>query len=83
MDPEVTVSVAEFRVIRSASSDPSKTPGVIQLNGPKTLSEVLSLSGGANPDAGNTIIITRRKDAGPLPLPTLPLMQTVSFTLAT
>jgi polysaccharide export outer membrane protein len=69
VDPEVTVSVAEFRSHPVSVLGSVKTPGVIQLNGPKTLSEVLSLSGGANPDAGNTIIITRRKDAGPLPLP--------------
>src|ERR1035441_413340 len=46
-----------------------RTPGVHQIRGSKTLFEVLSLAGGLNPDAGSAIRITRRKSAGPLPLP--------------
>jgi polysaccharide export outer membrane protein len=43
---------------------------VVQVVGRKTLYEVLSLAGGLNPDAGNTIKVTRAKKSGPLPLPT-------------
>jgi polysaccharide export outer membrane protein len=68
-DPEVTVTVAEFRSHPVSILGSVRTPGVVQLTGTKTLSEVLSMAGGANPDAGNAIVITRRKAAGPLPLP--------------
>jgi len=68
-DPEVTVAVAEFRSHPVSVLGAVKTPGVLQITGRKTLFEVLSLAGGLNPDAGNTIKITRRVDSGPLPLP--------------
>ena len=68
-DPEVIVSVAEFRSHPVSVLGAVKNPGVLQITGRKTLFEVLSLAGGLNPDAGNTIKITRRLDQGPLPLP--------------
>jgi polysaccharide export outer membrane protein len=68
-EPEVTVLVAEFRSHPVSVLGWVKNPGVVQLTGKKNLSEVLSMAGGANPDAGNTIVITRKKEAGPLPLP--------------
>jgi polysaccharide export outer membrane protein len=68
-EPEVTVLIAEYRSHPVSVLGSVRTPGVVQLVGKKSLSEVLSLAGGANPDAGNTIIITRRKETGPLPLP--------------
>jgi polysaccharide export outer membrane protein len=68
-DPEVTVLVAEFRSHPVSVLGSVKTPGVIQLTGTKTISEVLSLAGGTSPDAGNKVVITRRKETGPLPLP--------------
>lgn len=68
-DPEVTVAVAEFRSHPVTVLGAVKTAGVLQITGRKTLFEVLSLAGGLNPDAGNTVKITRRVDSGPLPLP--------------
>ena len=67
-NPEVTVSVVEFRSHPVSVLGAVKTPGVYQITGRKTLFEVLSLAGGLNPDAGNTIKVTRRVSAGPLPL---------------
>ena len=67
--PEVTVSVAEFRSQPVSILGSVKNPGVHQILGKKTLFEVLSLAGGLNPDAGNIINITRAIEAGPLPLP--------------
>jgi polysaccharide export outer membrane protein len=46
-----------------------KTPGVLQLQGGKTLSEVLALAGGLREDAGHAIIVSRDKSRGPIPLP--------------
>lgn len=68
-DPEVTLSVTEFRPQPVSVLGAVKNPGVIQITGRKTLYEALSLAGGLNPDAGNTIKVTRAKSAGPLPLP--------------
>ncbi len=42
------------------------TPGVHQLDGPKRLLEVISLSGGLRPDAGNEVIVTRQAGRTPL-----------------
>jgi polysaccharide export outer membrane protein len=81
-EPEVVVMVAEFRPHPVSVLGSVRTPGVFQLTGKKTLSEVLSLAGGANIDAGNTIVITRRKETGPLPLPDCQLDGTGEFYIA-
>jgi polysaccharide export outer membrane protein len=68
-EPEVTVLVAERRNHPVSVLGSVRSPGVQQLTGRKTLTEVLSMAGGASPDAGNTIMITRRAESGPIPLP--------------
>jgi polysaccharide export outer membrane protein len=68
-NPEVTVFVSELRSHPVSILGSVKTPGVVQVTGRKTLTEVLSLAGGANSDAGNSIMITRRVASGPIPLP--------------
>jgi polysaccharide export outer membrane protein len=45
------------------------SPGIRQLEGSKTLSEVLSASGGLRADAGYQVKITRAVQWGPIPLP--------------
>lgn len=67
-DPKVTVTVTEFGSRPVSVLGAVRSPGVHQISGRKTLFEVLSLAGGLSADAGNTIKITRRVDAGPLPL---------------
>lgn len=67
-NPEVTVSIADFRNHPLSVLGAVKNPGVYQVTGPKTLFEVLSLAGGLNPDASNRIKITRPVSSGPLPL---------------
>lgn len=69
LNPEVTVTVTEFGSRPVSVLGAVKNPGVHQISGRKTLFEVLSLAGGLGSDAGNAIKITRRVDAGPLPLP--------------
>ncbi len=68
-NPEVSVSVAEYRNHPVSVLGAVKNPGVYQVTGPKTLFELLSLAGGLNPDAGNRVKITRAVTTGPLPLP--------------
>ena len=78
-DPEVTVFVAELRSHPVSVLGSVKTPGVQQLTGKKTLTEVLSMAGGASPEAGNSIMITRRVESGPIPLPGAALDPTGQF----
>lgn len=67
-DPVVNIAIAEFRSQPVTVLGAVKDPGVHQVQGNKTLYEVISESGGLRDDAGNTIEITRRMEAGPLPL---------------
>jgi len=67
--PEVSVSVMEMRSQPVSVLGAVQTPGIHQLQGQKTLFEVLSLAGGLRSDAGNTVKITRKMEWGRIPLP--------------
>jgi polysaccharide biosynthesis/export protein len=66
--PEVVVAIAEFRSQPVSVIGSVKSPGVHQLQGRKTLVEVLSLAGGLADDAGYSVRITRHLEWGPIPL---------------
>ena len=66
--PEVTVTVTEYGSRPISVLGAVRNPGVRQISGRQTLIEALSLAGGLNSEAGNSIVITRRVDSGPLPL---------------
>jgi polysaccharide export outer membrane protein len=68
-DPQVSVTVTDFRSQPVSVLGSVNQPGVHQLQGGKPLLEVLSLAGGASPDADSTVIITRRVEWGPIPIP--------------
>ena len=80
--PEVTVVVTEFRSQPVSVLGAVQTPGVHQLQGRKSLFEVLSAAGGLRTDAGNAIKITRRKEWGPIPLPSAAPDPSGEFTVA-
>ena len=67
-EPEVSVSIVEFRSQPISVIGSVRNPGVHQLQGRKTLVEILSLAGGLAPDAGHSVKITRRLEWGPIPL---------------
>lgn len=69
IDPDVIVSVATYRSQPVMVLGAVTQPGVHQLEGSKTLFEVISAVGGLRPDAGYTIKITRQKEWGRIPLP--------------
>jgi len=69
VDPEVTVSLSEFKSQPVSILGEVTTPGVHQLEGQKTLLEILAVAGGLRPDAGTTITITRRLEYGRIPVP--------------
>jgi polysaccharide export outer membrane protein len=68
-DPQIAVTVTDFRSQPVSVFGAVTTPGVIQLRGRKTLYEVLSMAGGPRETAGATISIVRLSDNGPIPLP--------------
>ena len=67
-EPEVSVSVTEFRSQPVSVIGSVRTPGVHQLQGRKTLVEILSLAGGLSDDAGYSVKIARRLEWGRVPL---------------
>lgn len=81
-EPEVTVTVTEFRSQPVSVLGAVRTPGVHQVHGRKTLYEILSLAGGLNADAGNSIRISRKKAAGVLPLGRVALDPTGEYQVA-
>ena len=68
-DPQVSITVVEFRSQPVSVFGAVTQPGVIQLRGRKTLYEALSMAGGPRETAGSTITITRRRENGEIPLP--------------
>jgi polysaccharide export outer membrane protein len=67
--PQVTVSVTDLRSQPVSVMGAVNKPGTYQLQGQKTLLEVLSLAEGVKSDAGNSVRISRSIDQGALPLP--------------
>ena len=66
--PDVSVSLHEMRSQPVSVLGSLKNPGVFQVQGTKTLLEMVSLAGGLNPDAGYAIRIARKKEWGEIPL---------------
>ena len=83
LEPQVAVSVTEFKSQPVSVVGAVKNPGVYQLEGSKTLLEMLSLSGGVTPEAGDTLTITRQAAWGPLCLPDVHPDATRGFTIGT
>ena len=65
--PEVELSVVESHSQPVSVFGAVKNPGAYQLEGRKTLIEVLAMAGGLRPDAGQTLKLTRRKEWGAFP----------------
>ena len=80
--PDVSISVMEVHSQGVSVLGAVTTPGVHQLQGEKTLFEVLSLAGGLRPDAGYTVLITRQIEWGPIPLPTATLDSSGRYSVA-
>jgi len=80
--PDVSVSVVELRSQPVSILGAVGAPGVHQLQGDKSLFEVLSMAGGLRSDAGYTVIITRQMEWGPIPLPDATPDSTGKFSVA-
>jgi polysaccharide export outer membrane protein len=68
-EPDAAVSVMEYQSQPVSIFGEVLTPGVHQLQGRKTLVEMLSTAGGIRPGAGPTVRITRKLEYGRIPLP--------------
>jgi polysaccharide export outer membrane protein len=68
IDPQVTVYVAELRSQPVTVTGAVEKPGVYQLEGEKTLFEILLKAGGPK-NPGKTVTIKRDADRGPVGLP--------------
>ena len=67
-EPHVVVSITEFRSQPVSVLGAVRSPGTYQLQGRKTVVEMVSLAGGFREDAGNTVKITRQLEWGKIPL---------------
>lgn len=80
--PEVGVSVEEVHSQPVSILGAVNTPGVHQVQGHKTLLEMLALAGGIRADAGYSIRITRELEWGCIPLPSAKLDPSGRFSVA-
>jgi len=67
--PQVVVNVAEVRSQPVSVLGAVNSPGVHQVQGHKTVLEMLAMAGGIRQDAGYSIRITREVEWGCIPLP--------------
>ena len=81
-DPQIVVSIAEVRSQPVSILGAVNAPGVHQVQGHKTLLEMLALAGGIRPDAGYSVRITRQVEWGCLPLPKTELDASGRFSVA-
>ena len=81
-EPDISVSITEFKSQPVSVLGAVKTAGVHQLEGRKTLIEMLSLVGGITPEAGPTLRIARRLEEGRIPVADAKDDPTGAFSIA-
>jgi polysaccharide export outer membrane protein len=81
-EPDVAVTVTEFHSQPVSVIGAVGTSGIHQLEGRKTIIEVLSMAGGVGADAGPSLRITRRLEWGRVPLPGATEDTTGGFSIA-
>jgi polysaccharide biosynthesis/export protein len=67
-EPQVTVQVTDSRSQPVSVAGNVNTPGMVQLRGNRNLLEVISLAGGLRADAGDSVLVTRNLNQGPIPV---------------
>jgi len=81
-NPQVVVNVAEVRSQPVSVLGAVNSPGVHQVQGHKTVLEMLASAGGVRQDAGYSIRITRQLEWGCIPLPAAQLDASGKFSVA-
>jgi polysaccharide export outer membrane protein len=69
LNPQVAVSVTEYRSQPVSVLGAVNAPGTYQAHGGRPLVEVLSSAGGLKSSAGGKVVLVRLKDNGAIPLP--------------
>ncbi|XCN71652.1 MAG: SLBB domain-containing protein [Candidatus Electrothrix aestuarii] len=64
IEPQVTIFIEQFKSKKVVVLGPVHTPGLVELNGPITLLELISQVGGLKENAGQTAMIKRQKNGG-------------------
>ncbi len=67
--PDISISVTEYRSQPVSMLGAVVRPDVYQVQGSRSLFELISLAGGLRPDAGNRVEVSRLVERGTLPLP--------------
>jgi polysaccharide export outer membrane protein len=81
-EPQVSVDIQAFRSQPVTVLGAVNEPGVHQIEGRKSVLEVLSLAKGLRADAGDSLHITRKVESGKIPLPTSRIDETGRFYTA-
>lgn len=81
LHPQVSVDLVDFGSQPVSVVGAFNHPGVFQLHGQKSLSEVISMAEGLRQDAGWRITISRELDNGPVPLPNARLDPTGKYSV--
>ncbi len=81
-DPQVAIDVKELRSQPASVLGAVNSPGIHQVQGHKTLLEMISMAGGVRQDAGYSIRITRQMDWGCIPLPNSTIDASGRFSVA-
>jgi len=79
-EPQISVTVTEFRSQPVSVFGAVTKPGVVQLRGRQTLYEVLSMAGGPRDTAGSILTVTRPRQNGDIPLPAAKVDPTGQFS---
>jgi polysaccharide export outer membrane protein len=79
-EPQISVTVTEFRSQPVSVFGAVTKPGVVQLRGRQTLYEVLSMAGGPRDTAGSILTVTRPRQSGEIPIPGAKVDPTGQFT---
>ena len=64
LDPQVTISVTEYRSKMVSVIGAVTKPGTYQMIGPRTILQMISEAGGLTKEAGSDIIILRKTESG-------------------
>lgn len=82
-NPQLIVSVSQYESQPVSVVGAVNNPGIHQIQGHKTVVEMISLAGGPRADAGSAVTLTRSLEYGPLPLPNEHLDPTGRYSTAT
>jgi len=80
LEPQISVTVTEFRSQPVSVFGAVTKPGIVQLRGRQTLYEVLSMAGGPRDTAGSILTVTRPRQSGEIPLAGAKLDRTGQFS---